>query len=150
MNWIADPQKHHPQRPGLAAVVVLIVLFAGASPVVVAQTTSPKGSLTGPMAFPEQGGEALYRAVCQGCHMPNGQGASGAGAYPALAGNVHLEASGYPVLMVLNGHGAMPSFANALTDLQIADVVTYVRSHFGNTYADPVTPAAVKAARGGS
>lgn len=32
-----------------------------------------------------KGGEAMYDAVCAGCHMPDGEGAVGAGAYPAVA-----------------------------------------------------------------
>ena len=36
-------------------------------------------------AYPQQTGEALFKGICQGCHMPNAQGAVGAGAYPALA-----------------------------------------------------------------
>ena len=35
--------------------------------------------------FPFDGGEAIYKGVCQGCHMPDAKGAVGAGAYPALA-----------------------------------------------------------------
>jgi mono/diheme cytochrome c family protein len=33
------------------------------------------------------------------------------------------------------------------SDQQIADVVNYVRTHFGNNYKDKVTPADVKSAR---
>jgi len=98
-------------------------------------------------AFPEQGGEALYKAICQGCHMPDAKGAAGAGAYPALAGNRKLEAGGYPVLVVVRGAKAMPPFGYALSDEQVAAVVNYVRSHFGNDYADAVSAADVKAAR---
>ena len=36
-----------------------------------------------PYVFTEQGGEAIYRSVCAGCHMPDGRGASGAGTYPS-------------------------------------------------------------------
>jgi len=32
-----------------------------------------------PYVFTEQEGEAIYRSVCAGCHMPEGRGASGAG-----------------------------------------------------------------------
>ena len=98
-------------------------------------------------AFDEQTGEALYQGICQGCHMPNGQGAAGAGRYPALAKNPKLEASGYPVTMVLKGFNGMPTFADRLTDAQIAQVVNYVRTHFGNSYADAVKPEDVKASR---
>jgi mono/diheme cytochrome c family protein len=34
-----------------------------------------------------------------------------------------------------------------LTDQQIADVVNYVRTHFGNSYKDRVAPADVKTLR---
>ena len=37
--------------------------------------------------FEEVSGDELYHAICQGCHMPDAQGAKGAGAYPALANN---------------------------------------------------------------
>ncbi len=100
------------------------------------------------MALPDQSGVALYQYVCQGCHQPGGRGATGAGAFPALAGNHRLAAAGYPVIMVLNGNGGMPWFNGQLNDTQVADVVNYVRTHFGNAYTDAVTPAKVAALRG--
>jgi mono/diheme cytochrome c family protein len=33
------------------------------------------------------------------------------------------------------------------SDVQIADVLNYVRTHFGNKYSDKITPAQVKAMR---
>jgi len=98
-------------------------------------------------AFDEQTGETLYAGICQGCHMPGGQGAAGAGRYPALTKNPKLEAAGYPLTMVLRGLNGMPSFAARLTDAQVAQVVNYVRTHFGNSYADAVKPDDVKALR---
>jgi mono/diheme cytochrome c family protein len=97
--------------------------------------------------FEEQGGEALYKGICQGCHMPNAQGAVGAGMYPALAKNPKLEVAGYPIAVVVNGQKAMPAFGPMLSDQQIADVINFVRTHFGNNYKDAVKPADVKAAR---
>jgi mono/diheme cytochrome c family protein len=79
--------------------------------------------------------------------MPNGQGAAGAGRYPALARNPKLEAAGYPITTVLRGFNGMPTFAERLTDAQVARVVNYVRTHFGNGYADAVKPEDVKALR---
>jgi mono/diheme cytochrome c family protein len=93
--------------------------------------------------FPKPGGEDVFRNICQGCHMPNAMGATGAGTYPRLAGNQHLEEASYPVTMVLFGQKAMPPFGRHLNDAQIANVVNYVRSHFGNKYTDMVTPADV-------
>jgi mono/diheme cytochrome c family protein len=84
--------------------------------------------------IPHQGGEAVYDALCAGCHMPDGEGAVGAGAYPALAENELLAAPSYPINLVVYGQGAMPPFGGLLDDRQIADVVNYVRSHFGNDF----------------
>ena len=53
--------------------------------------------------FTEQGGEAIFKNVCQGCHMPDAKGAVGAGMYPALAKNPKLEVAGYPVSVIVNG-----------------------------------------------
>ncbi len=97
--------------------------------------------------YPQQTGEALYQGICQGCHMPNAQGAVGAGAYPALAANRKLVAKAYPELVVLRGQKAMPAFGPSLSDGQVAAVVNYVRTHFGNSYTDSVTVEDVKALR---
>ena len=97
--------------------------------------------------FPFQGGEAIYKGVCQGCHMPDAKGAVGAGAYPALAKDENLETAGYPVSILLKGQKAMPFFGMQLDDQQIADVVNYVRTHFGNKYKDRVKAADVKLLR---
>jgi cytochrome c5 len=97
--------------------------------------------------FPFQGGEAIYKGMCQGCHMPDAKGAVGAGAYPALAKDENLETAAYPVSIVLKGQKAMPFFGMQLDDRQIADVVNYVRTHFGNKYRDKVKPEDVKLAR---
>lgn len=90
-------------------------------------------------------GEMVYTTTCQECHMPDAQGAVGAGRYPALADNRKLASKQYPMIMVVNGSKAMPSFARQLSAEQIAAVVNYVRTHFGNRYKDVVTVAEVKA-----
>jgi mono/diheme cytochrome c family protein len=79
--------------------------------------------------------------------MPNGQGAQGAGAYPALANDPHLASAGYAIGLVLHGHADMPAFSRTLTNRQIADVLTYLRQNFGNDERDPITEADVQAAR---
>jgi mono/diheme cytochrome c family protein len=101
---------------------------------------------------PADEGEHLYKTICQGCHMADGQGAVGAGTYPKLAGNPLVASRQYVALMVLMGRKGMPAFGmmpgmNAqearmlanLTDEQIAAVVNYVRSHFGNDFKDKST-----------
>lgn len=89
-------------------------------------------------------GEAVYRHICQSCHMAEGQGAVGAGAQiPALAHNPRLQVASYPATVILNGYGAMPWFSGLLNDKQIADVVDYIRTHFGNHYTDKLNPSEV-------
>ena len=92
-------------------------------------------------------GEALFVNVCRGCHMSDGKGAAGAGIYPSLAGDSHLEAAGYPVAIVVNGQRAMPAFGAMMGDDQVAAVINYLRTHFGNSYQDAVTSEDVKSAR---
>jgi mono/diheme cytochrome c family protein len=79
--------------------------------------------------------------------MPDGKGATGAGAYPSIAGNDTLKASGYMLGVVVNGKRAMPPLGDMMSDDQVAAVVNYARTHFGNNYRDAVTPADAKAAR---
>jgi mono/diheme cytochrome c family protein len=97
--------------------------------------------------FEEKTGKALYESICQGCHMPDAKGATGAGTYPALANNPRLASPLYPALKVVQGSRAMPSFGGQLDDAQVVEVVNYVRSHFGNAYVDTLTAAEVKALR---
>jgi mono/diheme cytochrome c family protein len=97
--------------------------------------------------FVEMSGEELFNNVCRGCHMPDGTGASGAGSYPSLAKNPNLQSSGYPITLVVRGQRAMPPFGGMMNDAQIAAVVNYVRTHFGNNYRDAVTAKDVKDAR---
>ena len=41
----------------------------------------------------------------------------------------------------------MPPLGGMMSDDQVADVVNYVRSHFGNDYRDAVSATVVHAAR---
>jgi mono/diheme cytochrome c family protein len=126
--------------------VSVAIIFAGAS-ASAADTQSPDGSFMSSQRFMQRDGEVIYRTVCQGCHMANAQGAVGAGTYPALANDPKLAEPEYPVLVVVNGSKGMPPFGKLLDDEQVAAVVNYVRSHFGNSYPDSVSPAEVRAAR---
>ncbi len=97
--------------------------------------------------FGETSGEAMYRRVCSACHMADAKGAQGAGMYPALANNPKLASSGYPLSVLLQGLNGMPALGSMMTDQQVADVVNYVRTNFGNRYKDKVTAADAKALR---
>jgi mono/diheme cytochrome c family protein len=112
-----------------------------------AQDTPKPRSFSSGYSFVETSGEELFVNICQGCHMPDAMGATGAGTYPSLASNPNLEAGGYPTYLVLHGRRAMPPFGEMLSDDQIAAVVNYVRTHFGNNFSDAVTAGDVKDAR---
>lgn len=90
-------------------------------------------------AFDYTDGEELYRSSCQACHQANGEGAVGAGAYPALAGNPNLEAAAYPAMLILHGQRGMPALGSYFDDAQVAAVVNYIRTHFGNDFDTPMT-----------
>jgi mono/diheme cytochrome c family protein len=101
-------------------------------------------------------GREIFEQICQGCHMQNGQGAVGAGHYPALAKDRTLASRQYMALTILAGRRNMPAFgvrhaigfggpAATLTEEQIAAVINYVRTHFGNRYTDSITAAEVAA-----
>ena len=94
---------------------------------------------------PPMTGEQIYQQVCQACHMADAKGGSGAATIPALAKNPKLAEPGYPIGMILQGRGAMPPLTDLLGPAQIAAVVSYVRTHFGNSYKKPITEADVKA-----
>jgi len=108
---------------------------------------------TSPMAV----GKQLYNGNCANCHQASGAGQPGA--YPPMVGSEWVLGS-KPMLaaILLDGvagplsvHGnefgtnVMPAWAN-LPDDKLADIMTYIRSTWGNT-GDAVTPADVTAAR---
>lgn len=94
-------------------------------------------------------GGRLYEQHCAQCHGERGEGI--AGAYPPLAGNraVTMALPANPIRVVLSGgylpstagnprpYG-MPPFRQTLNDAEIAAVLTFVRSSWGNR-AEPVS-----------
>lgn len=89
-------------------------------------------------------GKKVYQSVCQACHQATGLGLSGA--FPPLAdSNWVLGDATIPVRIVLHGlegpidvkgetyNGVMPAFQEQLDDLQISNVVTYIRNTWGNS-----------------
>ena len=100
-------------------------------------------------------GTDLYSHICAGCHMVQAQGAVGAGKYPALASNPALKSADYVALTVLLGRRGMPAFGKPadpsfnfgevhISDADVAEVVNFVRSHFGNGYSDKITAAKIE------
>lgn len=102
-------------------------------------------------------GQSLFDTNCSTCHGSNGKGQPGV--FPPLAGNHEVTAAdAKPIIhIVLNGlnvpkkiegqqyNGGMPSW-KALSDSDIAAILTYVRSAWGNK-ASAVTEKEVKEAR---
>jgi mono/diheme cytochrome c family protein len=137
----------HRLKAGLGALACGCLAAAGAF----ADSPSVNSAATGSV-----GGMQVYQHLCQGCHMPDAQGAVGAGHYPKLAGNPALASWQYVALTVLNGKNGMPAFgvpvskaadfgSITLDDARIAEVVNYVRSHFGNRWQDKATATEVAA-----
>ena len=108
-------------------------------------------SKTAPMSrgweFAERGGADLFNNVCAACHQANAKGAIGAAAYPPLAANTKLASIDFLLIVLLDGLRGMPPVGSMMSDEQVADVVNYVRTHFGNSYAGAVSAAEVSTAR---
>jgi len=132
--------------------LVMLLLIAAAA----AGAYADDASFTSHAGVGSMTGAEIYDHICAGCHMPDAQGAVGAGAYPKLAANQKLVSWQYVALTVLNGRNGMPPFglpadqvmetrAAFLSDAQIADVVNYVRTHFDNKYQADVTAKQVAA-----
>jgi cytochrome c oxidase subunit 2 len=92
-------------------------------------------------------GEKVYAANCAACHQADGKGLPGA--FPALAGSkVAAGPATAHIDIVLHGKEgtAMAAFKDQLNDADLAAVLTYERTAWGNA-ADAVQPADVKARR---
>ncbi len=117
--------------------------------------TNPQLSADTTQMFSE--GKRLYDKQCAACHAVDGKGKLPH--YPPLANNqsIEMHSAVNPIRMVLNGgyppgtrknpmpYG-MPPFSQSLSDTEIAAVVTYIRTAWGNRGA-PVAPREVNALR---
>ncbi len=88
-------------------------------------------------------GKSVYDGQCASCHSGDGQGMPPH--FPSLAGNqsIQMGSAVNPIRMVLNGgyppgtagnpmpYG-MPPFAQSLSDDEVAAVVTFIRTSWGN------------------
>ncbi len=90
-------------------------------------------------------GQALYNDNCAACHQRTGLGLKGA--FPALAGDkLALGPVPAAATVLLMGRGGMPAFRNELNDAELAAILTYIRTNWGNKGA-VVTSAQVAAVR---
>jgi cytochrome c oxidase cbb3-type subunit 2 len=124
------------------------------SPLAIAGTASAPVPVGG---YDSAKGAALFTANCVACHQANGEGLPGA--FPSLKGNdvVNDDDATMHVKVVLSGlhdtkvgglayASAMPPFAATLSDAEIADIVDYERSSWGN-HGKPATAAQVATER---
>ena len=117
-------------------------------------STAPMNNAPANTASAAVSGEALYKKTCIACHQENGQGI--ASTFPPLAKSDFLSNKELAIGQVIKGksgelmvngikyNNVMPP--QQLNDEEIAAVLTYVYSNFGNSGA-PVTTAEVKSVR---
>ncbi len=114
---------------------------------------TPKNPTMGKPMAAVGNGSTIYNTNCSSCHQANGKGQPGA--FPPLAGNSTVTGSPDKVIhIVKNGltgkitvgsstyNGQMPAWKGTLSDADIAHVVSYIRSSWGN-HASAVTAAQV-------
>ena len=124
------------------------------------EPSTPASSAT--PAAPAANGEALFAENCAICHQETGEGVPRQ--FPPLAGNRDLfKSHDFPALVILNGlqgkikvggstyNSDMPGF-DFLSNDEIAAIVTYIRSAWGNDKLhpagfSPLDAAAVNQAR---
>ena len=108
------------------------------------QTASQPGAEpTDGQSAPNIDGAVLFSSYCSSCHQDNGAGVSRA--IPPLAGSSWVlddDAQTASILLLgingpitVKGHaynGRMPTFGDTLDDQEIAAIVSYVRSQWGN------------------
>lgn len=83
-------------------------------------------------------GEDLFSSTCASCHQASGEGVPGA--FPSLVGSdiVNTKDAEQMIRIILEGYneledyGPMPGFADQLSDAEIAAIMTYERSNWGN------------------
>ena len=96
-------------------------------------------------------GSELYKSVCVGCHQPDGKGKEKIAASLLESRYVTGPDPGAATRVLLAGKegaiGLMPPLGSALSDEQIASVLTYIRREWGHT-ASPVAPDDVTEIRG--
>jgi mono/diheme cytochrome c family protein len=109
---------------------------------------SPPDAAVSPVPLEESSllrslGKSVYDTRCATCHGTQGRGMPPE--YPPLAGNqsIQMESAVNSIRMVLNGgippgtagnprpYG-MPPFAQVLSDAEVAAIVTYIRTSWGN------------------
>jgi mono/diheme cytochrome c family protein len=163
------PDPHEQARPVPKPLLMLAVLLvaSGATYIGTSDIETPAAWGDGRLVDELRGtkaqasvasdGAALFTARCAPCHQATGQGLPGV--FPPLAGSEWVNGRDSTAAAILihgvtgelavkgsHYNGAMPAFGAQLNDEEIAAVLTYVRSQWGNKAA-LVTPQTVARAR---
>lgn len=165
----AEPSVQHGHLPVWIFIALAGLLFfgmvylddraGGFNPLVYQRYASSNQLVALQPPTPGAEGAKVYAMTCIGCHMANGLGT--AGLNPPLAGSEWvLEPDPARIIRIVlgglqgpiqvkgqtYGAAAMVPWKDVLTDEQIADVLTYVRTAWGNS-APPVEPEQVTKVR---
>jgi mono/diheme cytochrome c family protein len=159
MAQVVTNSTQHMTREDLGAIAVYLKSLGGGS-TTPAPSTAPA---TDPTAMAlrdgkvEQRGALVYLNNCSACHRSDGQGAQRT--FPTLARNsavaakdptslirLVLEGSAMPYTTEAPSELGMPGFGWRLTDDNVADLLSFVRSSWGNKAA-AVTPHEVAKVR---
>ncbi len=162
MNLTSQPQRaaRWTLFAGAFLSAALLACAGGDQPRSAGDTATTPPPVTAAPPAGASGGEQVYTQICVTCHQANGEGV--AGTFPPLAGSEFATAANpvVPIRIVLRGmqgpvtvkgaqyNGVMAPFGTGveLSDEQVAAVLTYVRSSWGNS-ASAITPQQVASER---
>lgn len=139
-------------RPPAANPSATPAVAAAPAPATAGSVAAAPAATPATDAVATQDGRAVFNRTCVTCHQQNGQGLRGA--FPPLAASPFVNGDKARLIkLVLHGlqgpitvsgqrfNNVMPPW-KSLSDAELAAVLTYVRSNFGNT-APAVTAAEV-------
>jgi mono/diheme cytochrome c family protein len=124
--------------------LVVVIAMLGTGVVCLNMGPTPaEASSGGPGPGSMLRGQKIYEQTCLACHQADAGGVPGM--TPPLQKSSYVQGPSVKLIgIVLNGlndgveidgdtySNPMPPFSTVLKDQEIADVLTYVRSHFGN------------------
>lgn len=134
----------------IITISILIITGCGG------ESKSEKTSTTSSSQPENNAGTIVYKKFCASCHQSDGKGVPGM--YPPIGETKMVNGNKDELIkIILNGmsgeievkgeiyNNVMPAHHH-LSDKQIADLLTYIRSDFGNN-SEPVTPEEVEKVR---
>ena len=118
-------QRHNQKSRGPAAAAL-----AGAAALALLGAPSAPGRAADSAV--DQGHDVFMNSGCFACHGQMGYGGIG----PRFRDDPFLGFADYVIGQILIGRNVMPSFAERLSDAQIAAVASYVRNSWGNSFGE--------------